>query len=75
MFKLFSTLFAVATAVSCSVQQPAFPVAKFTTPSGEEVAVSMIHHGSIALSYKGFNIQMSVDTFKAAFVIIRHHQH
>ena len=58
MFKLFSTLFAVATAVSCSVQQPAFPVAKFTTPSGEEVAVSMIHHGSIALSYKGFNIQV-----------------
>ena len=58
MFKLFSTLFAVATAVSCSVQQPAFPVAKFTTPSGEEVAVSMIHHGSIASSYKGFNIQV-----------------
>lgn len=58
MFKLFSALFATATAVSCSIQQPAFPVAKFTTPSGEEVAVSMIHHGSIALSYKGFNIQV-----------------
>ena len=58
MSKLFSALFAAATAVSCSIQQPAFPVAKFTTPSGEEVAVSMIHHGSIALSYKGFNIQV-----------------
>ena len=58
MSKLFSALFAAATAVSCSIQQPAFPVAKFTTPSGEEVAVSMIHHGSIALSYKGFNVQV-----------------
>jgi len=57
MIKFLSALFAAVAVVSCS-SRPDYPVAHFTTPSGEEVAVTMIHHGSIALSYKGCNIQV-----------------
>ncbi|MCR5352119.1 MAG: MBL fold metallo-hydrolase [Bacteroidales bacterium] len=57
MTKFLSALFASAALVSCS-SGPNYPVAHFTSPSGEEVEVTMIHHGSIALSYKGCNIQI-----------------
>lgn len=38
--------------------QAPYPVATFTTPAGEEVAVSMIKHASLAISYKGTVIQI-----------------
>ena len=57
MTKLFSALLAAAAFVSCS-PKPDYPVAHFTTPAGEDVAVTMIHHGSIALSFKGYRIQI-----------------
>ena len=57
MTKLFSILLAAAV-VGCTSQQLPFPVESFDTPSGEQVEIAMIHHGSIALSYKGFNIQI-----------------
>ena len=58
MIKLFSAFLAVlATFVSCS-PKPDYPVARFSTPDGDEVEATMIHHGSIALSYKGYRIQI-----------------
>lgn len=57
MIKLASFLFAVAVA-GCSSQSLPFPVESFTTPTGDKVEIAMIHHGSIAISYKGFQIQV-----------------
>ena len=57
MTKLLSVLLAAAAISTCGAKSP-FPVEEFTTPTGGKVQVFMIHHGSIALSYKGFNIQV-----------------
>lgn len=38
-------------------QQP-FPVETFKAPRGGKVEITMVNHGSIALSYKGFEIQV-----------------
>ena len=57
MTKLFPFLFAAAIAGTCSRDIP-YPVEQFTTPAGETVSVAMIHHGSLALSYKGCYIQI-----------------
>ena len=57
MTRLFYAFLAVAAAVSCSAK-PDFPTAQFTTPDGHEVEVTMIHHGSLAMSYKGYRIQI-----------------
>ena len=57
MTKLVSILLAAAVA-GCSSQSLPFPVESFDTPSGGKVEIAMIHHGSIALSYKGFHIQI-----------------
>ena len=58
MTKLFYAILAAAAAfISCSPKS-GFPVARFATPSGEEVEVTMIHHGSIALNFKGYRIQV-----------------
>jgi len=57
MSKLFPFLIAAALTGTCSREIP-YPVERFNTPAGEEVSVAMIHHGSIALSYKGYNIQI-----------------
>jgi len=57
MTKLFYILLAVAAAVSCTAR-PDFPTARFETPAGQEVEVTMIHHGSLAMSYKGYRIQI-----------------
>ena len=51
------TILLAAAALSCS-QQSGYPVAQFPTPAGNSVEATMIHHGSIALTYKGFNIQI-----------------
>ena len=56
MTRLFTVLLAAA-AVSCAPKSP-YPVAQFTTPAGTQVEASMISHGSIALKYKGFQIQI-----------------
>lgn len=57
MSKLIPVLLAASIA-ACSQADSLYPVAEFSTPAGAPVSVSMIHHGSIALSYKGFNIQV-----------------
>ena len=56
MTRLLTVLLAAA-AVSCAPKSP-YPVAQFTTPAGAQVEASMISHGSIALKYKGFQIQI-----------------
>ena len=57
MTKLFPFLFAAAIAGTCSRDIP-YPVEQFTTPAGESVSVAMIHHGSLAINYKGCYIQI-----------------
>ena len=57
MTKLIPFLLAASIA-ACSRTESPYPVAEFTTPAGDAVRATMIHHGSIALSYKGFNIQV-----------------
>lgn len=57
MTKLLSILLAAAVA-GCTAQQLPFPVESFETPSGDQLEITMIHHGSIALSYKDFSIQI-----------------
>lgn len=57
MTRLISILLAAAVA-GCTAQQFPYPVESFGTPSGDQLEITMIHHGSIALSYKGFNIQV-----------------
>lgn len=57
MSKLLSVLLAASVA-ACSQAESLYPVVEFTTPAGDPVCATMIHHGSIALSYKGFNIQV-----------------
>ena len=57
MTRLLSVLLAAAAISTCGAKSP-FPVQEFATPNGGKVQVTMIHHGSIALSYKGFNIQV-----------------
>ena len=56
MTKLLPFMLA-CTLIGCTGQLP-FPVAEFTTPSGDKLGITMIRHGSIALTYKGFNIQV-----------------
>ena len=57
MTKVLSVLLAAAVISTCGAKSP-FPVEEFTAPTGGKVEVFGIHHGSIALSYKGFNIQV-----------------
>ena len=57
MTKLISIMLAAAVA-GCTAQQLPFPVESFETPTGDQLEITMIHHGSIALSYKDFNIQI-----------------
>ena len=57
MTRLLSVLLAAAAVSTCGIKSP-FPVQEFATPAGDAVQVSMIHHGSIAFSYKEFNIQV-----------------
>jgi len=57
MTRLFPVLFAAAL-TACAQQVSPYPVARFTTPAGNEVSVSMIHHASLAIDYKGYQIQI-----------------
>ena len=56
MTRLLPVLCAAALA-ACNPNYP-YPTETFTTPTGNTVTVAMIHHGSIALDYKGFHIQI-----------------
>ena len=46
MTKLISILLAAAVA-GCTAQQLPFPVESFETPTGDQLEITMIHHGSI----------------------------
>ena len=85
MTKLLSVLLAAAAISTCGAKSP-FPVEEFTTPTGGKVQVYMIHHGSIALSYRGFNIQVdpvakmgqntiNYSSFPKADLILVTHEH
>lgn len=43
--------------MSCGAQQT-YPVETFKTDKGDEVQISLINHGSLAISYKGTSIQI-----------------
>lgn len=57
MTKLVSFLLAASVAAGCAGNLP-YPVESFETPARQKVEIAMIHHGSIALSYKGYHIQV-----------------
>ncbi len=56
MTKLIPFMLACALA-GCTGQLP-YPVAEFSSPTGDKLSITLIRHGSIALTYKGFNIQV-----------------
>ena len=56
MTKLIPFMLACALA-GCTGQLP-YPVAEFSSPTGDILSITMIRHGSIALTYKGFSIQV-----------------
>lgn len=81
MKKLMIILSAGAILSSCaSAQQYSCPVESFKAPKGGQVQIAMVNHGSIALSYKGYEIQVDpVGDFYAEFpkadLIVISHEH
>lgn len=85
--KLFLCLCIATTCFfSCSKAQTNYPCETFETPAGKTLLIHMIHHGSIALSYDGFEIQIdpitkdgltkiNYDQFPKADVILVSHEH
>ena len=57
MYKLFTILLAAAAAACTSPEAPC-PVVQYKTPKGGKVELYMITHGSVAMSYKGFSVQV-----------------
>ena len=57
MYRLFSILLA-ALAVSCSAPESPFPVVQYKTPKGGKLEIYMVTHGSVAMNYKGFSVQV-----------------
>ena len=57
MTRLFSILLA-ALAVSCSSPEAPCPVVQYKTPKGGKLELYMITHGSVAMNYKGFSVQV-----------------
>lgn len=57
MYRLFSILLA-ALAVSCSAPESPFPVVQYKTPKGAKLEIYMVTHGSVAMNYKGFSVQV-----------------
>lgn len=57
MTRLVSIMLA-ATLTGCAGQGHPYPVEEFTSPAGEKLSITMIRHGSVAMTYKGFNIQV-----------------
>jgi L-ascorbate metabolism protein UlaG (beta-lactamase superfamily) len=57
---ILSMLFAAAAlAVSCNAQpEPSCPAVQYKTPKGGKLDIYMITHGSVAMSYKGFSVQV-----------------
>lgn len=53
----FASLLIAAALTGCAGQFP-YPVMKFSSETGDILSVTMIRHGSVAMSYKGFNIQI-----------------
>ena len=61
MNKMISILLTATLAACAQAPESPYPVVKFNKDGGakaDAVAVSMIHHGSIALAYKNFQIQV-----------------
>lgn len=56
--KLFGLFILTFGFFSCSNAQISYPCADFVTPAGKTLHIYMIHHGSIALSYDGYEIQI-----------------
>lgn len=63
-----------------------FPTLSVPTPNGNEVVLTMIHHGSVAVSYKNYNIQIDpvaamdkdvidYSSFPKADLILVSHEH
>lgn len=63
-----------------STPQYSCPVESFKAPKGGEVQIAMVNHGSIALSYKGYEIQVDpvgdfYSEFPKADLIVISHEH
>lgn len=56
--KIIALLAVAAAAAGCGNATKPFPVEEFEAPEGGKVAITMVNHGSVALSYKGFEIQV-----------------
>ena len=55
----FLTLLLTALAVACSAQpEPACPSVQYKTPKGGKLDIYMITHGSVAMRYKDFSVQV-----------------
>ncbi|MCR4860508.1 MAG: MBL fold metallo-hydrolase [Bacteroidales bacterium] len=57
MTKLIPVLLAASLA-ACSQKTSLYPVVQFPTPSGDTLSITMVHHGSLAMHYKGCEIQI-----------------
>ena len=55
--RVSALILAALAAMSCS-SAVTFPVESFDTPGGNKVQIAMIRHGSLAMDYKGFSIQI-----------------
>ena len=58
MSRLIPLLLALSLVACAQTPESPYPVEQFRTPAGKKVTVSMIHHGSVAFSYKGYSIQV-----------------
>ena len=56
--KLIAFLAVAAAATGCKNAAKPFPVEEFEAPEGGKVEITMVNHGSLAISYKGFEIQV-----------------
>ena len=53
-----SLILAAAVLAGCSAPDCSFPVEEFKTAEGGKLHITMVSHGSLALSYKGYEIQV-----------------
>ncbi|MBQ6244625.1 MAG: MBL fold metallo-hydrolase [Bacteroidales bacterium] len=59
MSRLILPVLLAATLGACAqAPESPYPVEQFRTPAGKKVSISMIHHASLAIDYKGYQIQV-----------------
>ena len=56
--KPMSLLLSCLLPLTTHAQTPSYPVETFPTPGGHEVAITLIKHGSLAITFEGKTIQV-----------------